>query len=293
MARDFHDAYAESRMVFENASDALGVDVAELCFEGGDRLGLTEFQQPAILTAEIAMLAALRAHFGFEPTHFGGHSLGEYAALVAAGVMDIGPTARLVRERGRLMQEAVPVGDGAMTAVIQPDLDVERLSALLDGLEADVANHNSPDQAVVSGRAIDVATVAERLRADAAFARARCIPLRVSAPFHSRLMGDVETRFRPSLDEAAGAWRAERAASVVSNALGTFHHAERNALVDALARQITAPVRWLDCMRALVARTERIVEVGPGRPLAGFFKGVGAAVTSVSNVAAAERLSAS
>jgi [acyl-carrier-protein] S-malonyltransferase/trans-AT polyketide synthase/acyltransferase/oxidoreductase domain-containing protein len=279
--------------VFEQASAALGFDVAALCFDDDERLARTEFQQPAILTAEIAMFAALRARFGLAPDVYAGHSLGEYAALVAAGVMQIGGAAALVRERGRLMQEAVPLGEGGMTAILKPELDARRLGELLDEsepIEVDIANVNSPDQVVLSGRIVDLARAADRLKDDAGFARARAIPLKVSAPFHSRLMQPAAERLRPLLESASAEWNMEHAERVLANATGTFHVADRASMVDALARQVSAPVRWLDCMRAITSRCSRVVEVGPGKPLAGFFKSLDFAVAHVGDVPGAERL---
>jgi [acyl-carrier-protein] S-malonyltransferase/trans-AT polyketide synthase/acyltransferase/oxidoreductase domain-containing protein len=245
------------------------------------------------LTAELAILAVLRTRYGFAPQWFAGHSLGEYTALVAAGVMDAGAAAALVRERGRVLQEAVAVGVGAMTAVLAAELDIERLQALLgegEPLTVDVANLNSSDQVVLSGAAGDVARAVERLKADPAFARARAIPLRVSAPFHSRLMQPAAERFRGALERAAASWRIEHAPSVLSNLTGGPHRADRAGIADALTRQIASPVRWGQCMSALRERSERVVEIGPGKTLAGFFKGMGVAIESISDVGAAKRV---
>ena len=182
-----------------------------------------------------------------------------------------------------------------MTAVLKPDLDVERLRALLVesvGIEVDVANDNSPDQVVLSGNVIELARATQRLKEDAVFAHGRCIPLRVSAPFHSRLMEPAAERFRPVLEEASSTWHVEHATSVVCNVSGTFYPPDRTALVDALTRQICSPVRWLDCMKALLAKAGRVVEIGPGKVLTGFFKSMEVAIENVSDVAGAERLAA-
>jgi [acyl-carrier-protein] S-malonyltransferase/trans-AT polyketide synthase/acyltransferase/oxidoreductase domain-containing protein len=153
-----------------------------------------------------------------------------------------------------------------------------------------LANFNSPDQVVLSGAADDVARAVERIKAAGPFARARAIPLRVSAPFHSRLMQPAADRFRAALDGASATWRAEHADSVVSNVTGEPHAAERDAVAEALRSQICSPVRWDRCMAALRARSRTIVEIGPGKTLAGFFKGAGLAIESISDVAAAERV---
>jgi len=283
MGRDFCDAYPESRQVFERASDAAGYDLAALCFENADRLALTEYQQPAILTAEVAMLAALVAHHGWAPKFFGGHSLGEYTALVAAGVFDLGDAVRLVSLRGRLMQDAVPAGAGAMTAVIHSDLDLRWLRQTAARFGVDVGNHNALDQAALSGLADDVAAAVAAVKA-APEVRARAIPLRVSAPFHSRHMKSVEAPLERAL-RAVGHVHASRAVDVLSNTTGRFHTGSRADLERRLVEQVVSTVLWVDDMRELLDRDCRVMEVGPGRPLRGFFGSLGVEIRSVTSVA--------
>ena len=153
MARDFHDAFPSAREVFREASDACGADLATICFGEDERLNLTEFTQPCILTAESAMLRVLSAERGLTARWFAGHSLGEYTALVAAGVLGLGEAARLVRRRGALMQQAVPAGQGAMLAVVGRGWTSASCARELEGLQVDAANHNSSSQIVVSGSA--------------------------------------------------------------------------------------------------------------------------------------------
>jgi [acyl-carrier-protein] S-malonyltransferase len=291
MARDFHDACREARDVFSAASDALHMDVAALCFEPDPRLDLTEFAQPAIVTAEIAMLAALRRELGLDACVFGGHSLGEYSALVAAGVIGIAAAVTLVRERGRFMQEAVPVGEGSMVAVVQPDLDLATLVRTMEECGVDVANVNSSDQVVLSGRKNDVEEAAKRVRTIAGFERARCLPLKVSAPFHSRWMQPAAKRLRPLLVESAERWLPAGATSVTCNLTGALHDANATAIVERLAGQVTAPVRWLDNMRVLAERADRVIELGPGKPLRAFFSSIGVEVVSVTTWEAVHALS--
>jgi [acyl-carrier-protein] S-malonyltransferase len=287
MGRDFHEAFAESRAVYEEASAALGYDIAALSFDDAERLALTEFQQPAILATEIAMLAALRARYGWEPRFFGGHSLGEYTALVAAGVLTLADAVRLVALRGRLMQEAVPAGAGAMTAVIQSDLDVDWLREAASAFEVDVANHNALDQAALSGLAPNVTAAVAAIKGDQA-RRVRAIPLRVSAPFHSRHMKSVEAPLLDALRDV-GRLAAGSAVRVLSNTSGSFHTGSREHLEDCLARQVSSTVRWVDCMRELVDRDCEPVEVGPGRPLRGFFASIGLEIRSVTSVESAAK----
>ncbi len=284
MARDFHDGFPSAREIFAEASEAAGFDVAALSFSEDDRLNRTEFTQPCILTAEVAMLRVLREQFGLSASLFAGHSLGEYTALVAAGCLRVGEAARLVRRRGALMQEAVPAGEGAMLAVVGKGLDLEEVQRALEGLEADAANHNSSAQIVISGRAQAVETARERLVAPGR----RLVPLNVSAPFHSRLMRDAEPPFaeelaKVTLDVGPGP-------QVASNFTGGFHVAEATSMRESLVRQLSGTVRWVDNMRALSARASRIVEIGPGRPLSGFFKDVGVTVEAVVDRKSAERV---
>jgi [acyl-carrier-protein] S-malonyltransferase/trans-AT polyketide synthase/acyltransferase/oxidoreductase domain-containing protein len=199
MAIDFCDEFPVSRQAFEEASDALGLDVRAICAGDDGRLDLTEYTQPCIVTAEIAMFRALESELGLAPGRFGGHSLGEYTALCAAGVLPLASAVKLVRRRGALMQTAVPVGEGAMTAVIGADVAERDLAAELDGLEVDVANRNAPDQIVLSGPAAKMPTAAERVAASLGDALDKLVPLNVSAPFHSRMMRPIEPAFRAEL----------------------------------------------------------------------------------------------
>src|SRR5262245_15799656 len=185
MGRDFDARFEASRRVYDEVSEALGLDLRGLCFAPDERLSLTEYAQPAILATEIAMLRGLTEAYGLAAHRFGGHSLGEYTALVAAGVIPLGDAVRIVRERGRLMQDAVPAGQGAMVAVIGERLDRRMISRALEGLEVSVANDNSPDQIVLSGL-VDAVRTAERRLVESAMGRPlRLVALEVSAPFHS------------------------------------------------------------------------------------------------------------
>jgi [acyl-carrier-protein] S-malonyltransferase/trans-AT polyketide synthase/acyltransferase/oxidoreductase domain-containing protein len=182
------------------------------------------------------------------------------------------------------MQEAVAAGEGAMLAVIGRGLDLAELRAALEGLEVDAANHNSSSQIVISGSASGVAEAKNRLAGKGR----RLVPLNVSAPFHSRLMREVEAKFAPAL--AGATLDAARAPRVASNYTGGFHAADGAAVRDALVRQISGTVRWVDNMRALGERATRIVEVGPGKPLSGFFKDAGVTVQAITDLAGAREV---
>jgi [acyl-carrier-protein] S-malonyltransferase len=286
MGHDFYQRFAPSRRVFEEASDALGLDLATLCFEENARLSCTEYAQPAILTTEIAMLCGVSEAFGLEARRFGGHSLGEYTALVAAGVLPLASAVRIVRQRGGLMQEAVPLGHGRMLAVIGRELDVATVERAIAGLAVTVANDNSPEQVVLSGLAADVATAERRLATDQSL---RLVPLDVSAPFHSPLIAGIEPAFAAVLDACDDGWDASRAPAVTSNLTGGFHDADPALLRERLVRQISGRVRWRSNMAALADGATRIVEIGPGRPLRGFFKAVGVTIESITDVRSATR----
>jgi len=288
MAREFHEDSPAARAVFAEVGDALGLDMAALCFEPDPRLDLTEFTQPAILTAEIAILRALHQRCGLTGDLFAGHSLGEYTALVAAGVIPLAEGARLVRERGRRMQAAVPPGVGAMVAFLHPDLSLDGVGSALEGLEVDVANHNTHNQIVISGRSGDVDVASARM--SEAVDGLRVIRLNVSAPFHSRLMATIEPGFRQRLVASAPTWRPELADRVLSNVSGGLHAPRADALIDALTRQISSPVRWVANMETIAAaEPARILEIGPARTLRGFFRRVRISATSITNRVTARR----
>jgi [acyl-carrier-protein] S-malonyltransferase/trans-AT polyketide synthase/acyltransferase/oxidoreductase domain-containing protein len=286
MGGDFDERFAASRRTYDEASDALGLDVRALCFAPDDRLALTEYAQPAILTTEIAMLRGLVEAFGVAPDRFGGHSLGEYTALVAAGVIPLADAVRIVRERGRLMQDAVRPGDGRMVAVIADRLDLAVIARALDARAVNVANDNSPAQLVLSGLVQDVLAVEREL----AGAGMRLVPLDVSAPFHSVWMAPVEPSFARVLEESSTRWNVATAPAVTSNLTGGFHDADLPRLRGRLVRQIGSTVRWQQNMRALAERPGRILEIGPNRPLRGFFKAIGVSIDSVTDVRSAERV---
>ena len=289
MAADFHGSSAAAREVFHEASEALGEDLTHLCFRDDPRLDLTAWTQPAILTAEIAMWRAIQAEHGVGAAAFGGHSLGEYTALVAAGALPLAEGVRLVHLRGSLMQAACAPGEGAMAAITGEGIDAVGVLAALEGTGVDLANDNSPEQLVLSGPAEGFDAALARVLAGPAVG-ARATRLTVSAPFHSRLMAPVEPTFRAHLEASAAAWSPARAAAVLCNASGGFHTGDGPALIDALTRQISGQVRWTSNMRALAsAGPTAIWEIGPRRTLRGFFRAVGAEVEAITNLVSARR----
>jgi malonyl CoA-acyl carrier protein transacylase len=289
MAKDFHERFEVSRQVFQEASDALALDMAALCFEEDPRLELTEFTQPAILTAEVAMMRALEHDLGLKATCLGGHSLGEYTALCACGAMPLDVAVRIVRKRGALMQTAVPAGEGAMVAVVGEGIALRDLRPALADLEVDVANRNSRNQIVLSGSATDMDAACASVRAAASGIDLELVPLSVSAPFHSRRMRVIEPELRSVLEDASPRIDASRATHVTSNFNGGFHSGALPDLLDALTHQTSGLVDWMANMEAISGAADQIFEVGPGRPLRGFFRTIGREVTAILSVKAAEK----
>ena len=265
MGQALASAFPEASQVFDEADAALGEPLSDLIFNGPDeRLTLTENTQPAILTTSIAAYRVLASR-GLEPAMVAGHSLGEYSAHVAAGTMTFADAVRLVRHRGRYMQEAVPVGTGAMAAILGLDAaSVERACAeAAQGEVVSPANLNAPGQVVIAGTSPAVARAIERAKALGA---KRAIPLQVSAPFHCALMKPAEERLTPEL--RALSTRDPRI-PIVAN-VDAEPKVDAHAAIEALIRQVSLPVRWEDVIRRMIADgATAFVEVGPGTVLSG------------------------
>ncbi|MFB3854286.1 MAG: ACP S-malonyltransferase [Vicinamibacterales bacterium] len=253
------------RRTFEEADEALGEPLSRLCFEGpADQLTLTENTQPAILTVSVAAARLLQS-LGVEPAFVAGHSLGEYSANVVAGTVGFADAVRTVRARGRYMQEAVPVGEGAMAAVLGlAAADVQRAcEEAASGEVVSVANLNAPGQIVIAGAREAVA------RASAAAKRLgarRVVPLPVSAPFHCALMRPAEVRLAPVLRGLAA---SDPRVPIVAN-VDAEAKRDASSAIEALVRQVSAPVRWEEVVGRLAAEgVDTYVEVGPGTVLSG------------------------
>lgn len=270
MGKALADTYPAARRVFEEADEALGFPLSQLCFEGpDDQLKLTENTQPALLTVSIAAFEVLRAQ-GASPDYVAGHSLGEYSALVAAGSLRFADAVRLVRKRGQYMQAAVPPGVGAMAALLKlPEGKLDDvLAAAAQGEVVSAANLNSPDQIVIAGHAGAVNRAAEL--AKAAGAR-RAVLLPVSAPFHCALMAPAQERLRADLDAAefrdllcplVNNWQAREICTGAEAREGVY-------------QQVPNPVRWLETIRYLAAQgVTRFIEVGAGAVLTGLLRNI-------------------
>lgn len=275
MGKALADNFAAARRVFEEADEALGFALSRICFEGpDDLLKLTENTQPALLTVSIAAFAVLREN-GLAPDCVAGHSLGEYSALVAAGSLQFADAVRLVRGRGRYMQEAVPPGVGAMAAILK--LPEGKLTAVLaqaaQGEVVSAANLNTPEQIVIAGHTGAVNRAIEL--AKAAGAR-RGILLPVSAPFHCALMKPAQERLRADLD--ATEFR-NLVCPLVNNWQAAAIHTGAEAR-EGLYQQVPNPVRWVESVRSLAAQgVTRCVEVGAGGVLTGLLKGIDSSLT--------------
>jgi [acyl-carrier-protein] S-malonyltransferase len=270
MGLDLAKSSAAARAAFDEADRALGFSLSDLCFNGPEEdLQLTANTQPAMLTASIAAFRAL-SEKGFKPDFVAGHSLGEYSALVAAGALSLNDAARLVRRRGELMQEAVPVGAGAMAAIL--GIDAEKVAAACEtaaeGQVCAPANFNSPEQIVIAGHKEAVERAVEECKARGA---RRAMMLKVSAPFHSALMKPAQDKMVEFLNGAAIDALSFPIVNNVDAAVVTGGAQSR----DALIRQISAPVRWTESVMLMFKEgVETFIEVGPGKILIGLVKAI-------------------
>lgn len=278
MGRDLAENFPDSRAVFEEADAALGIPISKICFEGSEEdLKLTENTQPAILAVSIAAYRALEKR-GIAPDIAAGHSLGEYSALVAAGALDFATAVKLVRGRGRYMQEAVPAGEGAMAAILGlSTADVAEVCRKAAQQEiVSPANMNSPEQTVISGHAAAVKRAVEIASQSGA---KRAVMLPVSAPFHCALMAPAQKRLEPDL--RAANFRPLR--FPVVNNVDAESVSSGDEARDALVRQVTQPVRWLDSVRDMIESGVTVfVEVGPGKVLLGLLRQIDRSVRGLN-----------
>ncbi|HEY6445413.1 MAG TPA: ACP S-malonyltransferase [Acidobacteriaceae bacterium] len=280
MGRDLAENFPVARQTFDEADEALGFSISKLCFEGPEeQLKLTEYQQPAICTVSVAALRVLGER-GVEPAWVAGHSLGEYAANVAAGSVAFRDAVRIVRQRGKFMQEAVPQGRGAMAAVL--GMSAADAAKACDDAAAETqtivsaANFNSPEQTVISGEAAAVERAAELCKERGA---KRVVMLQVSAPFHCALMQPAQDR----LAELLRATEFSDARVPVAVNVDAAFVTDGGELREALIRQVTGAVRWVESVRLLLGQAPAaLVEVGPGKVLSGLMRQIDRGVTCVN-----------
>jgi [acyl-carrier-protein] S-malonyltransferase len=279
MGKELSDTFAEAREVFEEADDTLGFGLSRLCFEGPqEELVLTENTQPALLATSVAAFRVLRQR-GFPPDFVAGHSLGEYSALVAAEALSLSDALRVVRQRGRFMQEAVPVGVGAMAAVIGLELPIltEICEEVAQGQIVTPANDNCPGQIVIAGHCEAV----DRASAKAEERGARLVKsLQVSAPFHCPLMKPAEERLSEVLKETA----FNDLEIMLVNNVDAKRVSDSDEAREGLIRQVCSMVRWTEGVRLMLDQgVNSFVEVGPGKVLGGLVRRTDRTV-AVSNV---------
>ena len=264
MGADFYEKSDIAREIYDNASDVLGLDMKALCFEENDKLDLTEYTQAALVTTCLAMTRVVEER-GLRPDITAGLSLGEYAAIAVAGGMEDMDAIRLVRKRGILMQNAVPVGDGAMCAIMA--MDAEKIEQVISDIKGvTIANYNCPGQIVITGEKEAVEKAAESLKEAGA---KRTVMLNVSGPFHSPMLIPAGERLREELDKInMSELQIPYVTNVTAEKVDSISETK-----DLLETQVSASVRWMQSMEYIISEgVDTFVEIGPGRTLAGFMK---------------------
>ena len=265
MGRDFYEQTETGRKVFDQASELLGFSMPELVFEPNDRLDITEYTQAAMVTTSIAMMKVFTERTGIRPDVAAGLSLGEYCALVAAGVMSDADAITTVRQRGILMQQAVPVGIGSMAAVLGMEASaIEEVLASMDDVQ--IANYNCPGQIVITGKTKAVEEAAGKLKEAGA---RRTIMLNVSGPFHSKMLVPAGEKLAEELENTRF---HELKIPYVTN-VSAEEVTDIRETPGLLTTQISSPVRWMQSMERMIADgVDTFVEIGPGRTLEGFLR---------------------
>jgi len=268
MGKELYGNFSVAKQIFEEANDTLRFSISTLCFQGPEEeLKLTENTQPAILTTSIATFKVFQTEKGINPQFAAGHSLGEYSALVASGALSFAEAVQTVRLRGKFMQEAVPVGEGAMAAILGMEReDVEKLcEEVAAGEILSPANFNCPGQIVIAGHSNAVQRAIERVKQEGK--RATLLP--VSAPFHSPLMKPAGARLERALEEITV---RDLNVPVVTNVEAEIN-TSKDRVKPLLVAQVSSPVRWEESMRRMIKEgIEQVLEIGPGKVLSGLMK---------------------
>ena len=273
MGQDFYEQTETGKKIFDMASGLLGFSMPELCFTPNDRLDITEYTQAAMVTASIAMMEVLKERTGVKPDVAAGLSLGEYPAMVAAGVMSAEDAIKTVRQRGILMQEAVPVGIGSMAAVLAMDAEkIEEVIAPIEGVQ--IANYNCPGQIVISGSVPGIEKACELMKAAGA---KRALPLKVGGAFHSPLMDPAKIE----LEAAIKATEIHTPKCPVYQNVDALPHTDPAEIKKNLVAQLTASVRWTQSVKNMVADgATDFTECGPGAVLQGLIKKIDGTVNA-------------
>ena len=282
MGKDFYDSFACSKEIFDKADEVLDIDVKKLCFEENEDINITEYTQAAMVTASVAILKKIE-EMGLKPDLTAGLSLGEYCALVASDVMSFEDAVKVVRQRGILMQDTVPAGEGAMSAVL--GMMKEAIEAVLPDVEGivTIANYNCPGQIVISGESEAVAKAGEALKEAGA---KRVLPLKVSGPFHSPMLKPAGEKL---LDVLADVDVNDPKVPYVSNTTAEFI-TSKDEVKELLGRQVYSSVCWEQSIEKMIADgADTFVEIGPGRTLCGFMRKIDRNVKAI-NIAKVEDL---
>lgn len=270
MGKELYGNFSVAKETFEEANDSLGLDIKKICFEDPDgEIGLTINTQPAVLTASIAALRVLDREADITPYFVAGHSLGEYSALIAAKSLSFSDAVKIVRQRGRFMQEAVPVGIGAMAAIMgmeEGDLEKVCTEVTEGGDLVSPANYNSPDQTVISGKTRGVQRAVDLAKGRGA---KRAVFLNVSAPFHCSLMKPAMERLATELEKFSF---KDIQPPVISNVEADINTSKEEAR-ELLIEQVCSPVKWVQSMRTMLEKgIDTVIEVGPGKVLSGLMR---------------------
>lgn len=288
MGKEFYDHFKESKEIFERANKALGFDITKLCFEGPDQdLSITKITQPALLTVCMAIYEVLKKNTKTESVVMGGLSLGEYSALTAAGAIDFETAVKLVYNRGNYMQNAVPVGEGGMLALIGCT-DEDAIAFCKDVTDnyglLEPANFNCPGQIVVGGESSAIESALDKTKK---FNIKRAVKLQVSAPFHTSMLKPAGLKLKEDLAKIKF---KKPSCDVISNVDSEYYENDE-AIADKLEKQVYNPVRWEECVRKMIADGVTIfVEIGPGKTLSSFIKKIDKNVKSINieNIASLE-----
>lgn len=280
MGKDFYENFNESREIFQKANEALGFDITKICFDGPDEdLSITKITQPALLTVCMAIYEVLIKSLEEDSVVMGGLSLGEYSALTAAGAMDFETAVKLVYNRGNYMQNAVPVGEGGMLALLGCTTeDAVRFCSTVTGRYGllEPANFNCPGQIVVGGKS---SAIESALMETAEFNIKKAVKLQVSAPFHTSMLKSAGARLKKDLDKIKF---RKPSCNVISNVDTEYYHDDSD-IADKLEKQVYNPVRWEACVRKMIADgVNTFVEIGPGKTLSGFIKKIDKNVKSIN-----------
>ncbi len=285
MGKDFYEETATGKEIFDKASELLGFSMPELCFTENERLDITEYTQAAMVTTSIAMMKVLIERTGIRPDVAAGLSLGEYCALVAAGVMSEADAITTVRQRGSLMQEAVPVGLGAMAAILA--LDASKIEEVLEGIDGvQIANYNCPGQIVISGRKEAVEEACGRLKEAGA---KRTVMLNVSGPFHSNMLTGAGEKLGEVLENVEV---HTPVIPYVANVTAQYV-TQAEEVKPLLKKQVSSSVRWQQSVETMLADgVDTFIEIGPGKTLSAFIKKItkDVKVVNIDSLAALDKL---